>query len=221
MDNVEYLHSLGLSGDDVTLAHCVWLNAEERALLARTGTHVCHCPNANLKLGSGIAPVPELLAEGADVCLGADGAACNNNLDMFAEMRLAALIHAPRAGAGSLPPERVLKMATLGGARALGLGAEIGSLEPGKRADLAIVDLSGAHAIPGSEVVGQLVYSGRASDVVHVVVNGQLLMHDRQLLTLDEEAVRATAVEQARSVSSRAKLPNSRRLRGNQLPPAP
>jgi cytosine/adenosine deaminase-related metal-dependent hydrolase len=208
MDNIAYLHSLGLTGPDVTLAHCVWLSAEERALLAGTSTHVCHCPSANLKLASGTALVPELLAEGINLCLGADGAACNNNLDMFQEMRLAALIHAPRVGAGALPPERVLEMATLGGARALGLEAEIGSVEQEKRADLTILDLSASHAIPAANIFSQIVYSARASDVVHVLVDGQILMQDRELLTLDERLVVSSALKQARMLHARAQLLN-------------
>ncbi|HEX4804037.1 MAG TPA: 5'-deoxyadenosine deaminase [Myxococcaceae bacterium] len=202
-DNVEYLHSLGLTGPDVTLAHCVWLGPEEERILRETGTHVCHCPSANLKLASGIARVPELLDGGVNVCLGADGAACNNNLDMFAEMRLAALIHKTRAGAAAMPPGRVLEMATLSGARALGLQDQLGSIEPGKRADLTVIDLNHLHALPGTELVGRLVHSARASDVLHVIIDGKLVMRDRQLLTLDEEAVVAHALEQSKRLGKR------------------
>jgi cytosine/adenosine deaminase-related metal-dependent hydrolase len=205
MDNVEYLHSAGIGGPHVTLAHCVWLTSREHRLLAETGTVVCHCPSSNLKLGSGVAKIPELLAEGVTVCLGADGAACNNNLDMFVEMRLAALIHKPRLGPLTMPAEQVLELATLGGARGLGLEAEIGSLEPGKRADLAVLDLTGAHATPeGDGVCGQIVYSGRAQDVRDVVIDGRLVLRNRQLLTLDEAAVSARARTHAARVADRA-----------------
>jgi cytosine/adenosine deaminase-related metal-dependent hydrolase len=138
-DNVVHLDGLGLSGDDVCLAHCVWLSDEERGVLRRTGTHLLHCPSSNLKLGSGVAPVPELLAEGVSVSLGADGAPCNNNLDGFLEMRLAALVHAPRLGPRALHASEVVRIATMGGARALGLAGEVGSLEVGKRADLVLL----------------------------------------------------------------------------------
>jgi cytosine/adenosine deaminase-related metal-dependent hydrolase len=154
-------------------------------------------------LASGVARIPELLDQGVNVCLGADGAACNNNLDMFSEMRLASLIQKPRTGAASMPASRVLEMATLGGARALGLEDEIGSIEPGKRADLTVVDLSQAHATPEGELLGQLVYSARSSDVVHVIIDGRMVMRDRQLLTIDEGALVAEARAQARKVANR------------------
>ena len=201
-DNVAYFHELGVSGPHVTLAHCIWLTAGEQRLLRESGTVVCHCPSSNLKLASGLAKIPELLAEGIPVSLGADGAPCNNNLDLFTEMRLAALIHKPRAGPLALPPMQVLEMATLGGARALGLQDEIGSLEVGKRADLTVVDLSEVHAVPsGGDVVAQLVYSGRASDVRHVFIDGRHVMCDRVLLTLDERTVAARAAAHSRRLA--------------------
>jgi cytosine/adenosine deaminase-related metal-dependent hydrolase len=206
-DNVTYLHSLGISGAHVTLAHCVWLTAAEHRLLREMGTVVCHCPGSNLKLASGIAKIPELLAEGVSIALGSDGAPCNNTLDLFLEMRLAALIHKPRAGPQALPPMQVLELATLGGARALGLQNELGSIEPGKRADLIVVDLEAAHAMPaGDDVVGQLVHCARASDVRHVVIDGKLVMRDRQLLTLDEKSVLRRAKLQWKQVQARAAL---------------
>jgi cytosine/adenosine deaminase-related metal-dependent hydrolase len=203
-DNVAYFHSLGLTGPHVTMAHCVWLSEEEHRILRETGTCVCHCPSSNLKLASGIAEVPEMLDNGIHVALGADGAPCNNNLDIFTEMHLAALLHKPRKGPLAMAPMRVLEMATLEGARALGLQDEIGSLEVGKRADLALVDLRGPHAVPSSEdVVAQLVYSGQMSDVKHVVIDGRLVMRDRELLTLDLEAIAAQAVEHGKRISQR------------------
>jgi cytosine/adenosine deaminase-related metal-dependent hydrolase len=201
-DNVSYFHSLGLSGPHVTLAHCVWLTAEEHRLLRETGTVVCHCPSSNLKLASGIAKIPELLDQGVRVCLGADGAPCNNNLDLFQEMRLAALLHKPRTGPTSMPAMDVLAMATLGGAHALGLEHEIGSIEEGKRADLTVVDLSGLHALPSSgDVPAALVYSARASDVRHVLIDGRWVMRNRQLLTLDEAGVRAAGLRHAEALA--------------------
>jgi len=205
-DNVAYFHDLGLTGPHVTLAHCVWLTSGEQRLLQETGTSVCHCPSSNLKLASGIARIPELLDEGIHVCLGADGAPCNNNLDIFMEMRLAALLHKPRVGPLAMPPSRVLEMATLGGARALGLSDEVGSLEEGKRADITIVDLEGLHAAPHDpeDLLSQLVYSGRGTDVRHVLIDGKLVMRDRQLLTLDEKAVKDAARTYAARVVARA-----------------
>src|ERR1051325_3475993 len=148
MRNVEYLDSLGVSGAHVLLAHCVHLDENELGLLASKGTHVSHCPSSNMKLGSGIAPVALMLARGVSVSLGADGAPCNNRLDMFTEMRSAALLQKVGLGAEALPAQRVLRMATIDGARALGLDREIGSLEAGKRADIAIINLANIHMTP-------------------------------------------------------------------------
>ncbi|HYX91188.1 MAG TPA: 5'-deoxyadenosine deaminase [Myxococcaceae bacterium] len=204
-DTVEFLDSMGISGPQVTLAHCVWLTAPERQRLRDAGTVVCHCPSANLKLASGVAPIPELIGDGVTVSLGADGAPCNNNLDMFTEMRLAALIHAPRAGPLALLPRTVLEMATLGGARALGLQAEIGSVEPGKRADLTVLELSGPHATPGGDdPYGQLVYSARSADVRDVIIDGRVVMRERELLTLEAAAVAERARTHAARVAERA-----------------
>jgi cytosine/adenosine deaminase-related metal-dependent hydrolase len=206
-DNVAYFHSLGLSGPHVTLAHCVWLTAEEQRLLRETGTVMCHCPSSNLKLASGIAKVPELMDAGVHVCLGADGAPCNNNLDMFMEMRLAALLHKPRVGPLGMPPLRVLEMATLEGARALGLEKEVGSLEEGKRADVTVVDVRGLHTLPTPEsVLGVLVHAARSTDVSHVVIDGQLVLKDRQLLTMDAQQVAEDARKHAARIVERASL---------------
>jgi len=207
LDNVAYFHSLGMSGPHVTLAHCVWLTAEEQRLLRETGTVVCHCPSSNLKLASGIAKVPELMDAGVHVCLGADGAPCNNNLDLFVEMRLAALLHKPRVGPLAMPPMRVLEMATLEGARALGLEKEVGSLEEGKRGDVTVVDVRGLHTLPTPEsVLGVLVHAARSTDVSHVAIDGQLVMKDRQLLTLDARDVAERAQKHAARIVERASL---------------
>ncbi len=178
-----YLDSLGLTGRHVALAHCVHLNADEIEILRNTGTNVVHCPSSNLKLGSGIAPIEKLLDQGVSVSLGADGAACNNRLDMFTEMRTAALLQKVVHGPEVLPARRALQMATIDGARAMGLESEIGSLEPGKRADLAVVRLDRLHATPVGDVVSALVYSAQADDVETVIIDGRVLMHERKLLT--------------------------------------
>jgi cytosine/adenosine deaminase-related metal-dependent hydrolase len=143
-DEIAYLDSVGISGPRAALAHCVWV--DKCIAPAQQATNVVHCPSSNLKLGSGIAPIPEMLAAGCRVGIGADAAPCNNRLDAFAEMRLAALIQKPRLGPDALPAARVLELATLGGARALGLDAEIGSIDVGKRADLIVLDLACPHA---------------------------------------------------------------------------
>ncbi len=204
-DNIEQFGTLDLLGPHVTLAHCVWPTDAERALLARSRTVVCHCPGSNLKLASGIAPIPELLAEGVAVALGADGAPCNNTLDAFQEMRLAALLHLPRKGPKAMPPMQVLELATLGGARALGLEAELGSLEEGKRADLTLVRRDGLQSSPSADdPVSQLVYSGRGSDVLHVVVDGRPVVLGGRLVTLDEAEVRTRAEAQWKRLRGRA-----------------
>ncbi|MGQ9630985.1 MAG: 5'-deoxyadenosine deaminase [bacterium] len=187
--NILYFDELGLTGPSLRLAHCIWLNPQEMDVLARTGTKVLHCPSANLKLASGAAKVPEMIARGIDVSLGADGAACNNNLDMFVEMRLCALIQKPTYGPTSMRAGTVLEMATLGGAKALGLEGAIGSIEEGKRADVIVIDLNSLHNQPswGSDVISRLVYSARAGDVETVIVDGNILMRDRVLTHIDEE----------------------------------
>jgi len=195
--NINYLDSLGVTGRHVALAHCVHLSNEEIRILKTTSTNVAHCPSSNLKLGSGIAPVTKLLEEGISVSLGADGAACNNRLDMFTEMRTCALLQKALHGPEMLAASRVLRMATIDGARALGLESEIGSLEVGKRADVAVVSLGQVHTSPKTDVVSSLVYAAEASDVQSVIIDGRVVMHDRTLLTLDEAEVIAEAGVQA------------------------
>jgi cytosine/adenosine deaminase-related metal-dependent hydrolase len=193
-DNVAYFHTVGLCGPHVTLAHCVWLSEEERVLLRESRTVVCHCPGSNLKLGSGIAPVPELLAAGVPVALGADGAPCNNTLDLFHEMRLASVLQNPFKGPRAVTAMQVLEMATLHGARALGLEDEVGSIEPGKRADLTVVDVSGPHTGPTPDsVLSSLVHAARGSDVAHVFIDGRPVLRDGVLTTLDAASVLASA----------------------------
>ncbi len=171
-DNVAYLHSLGMSGPDTVFAHCVWVTAPEQRILADTGTHVCHCPSSNLKLASGLARIPDLLEQGINVALGADGAPCNNNLDAFMEMRLAGLIHKPRFGRTAMPARTVVEMATRRGARALGLEDQIGSLEVGKKADIVVIDPKKLHTAPAKNPYGLLAYALGREDVEHVFVDG-------------------------------------------------
>ena len=192
-DNILVLDELGLLGDHCCIAHCIHLSAEERSLLAARGAHVCHCPSSNLKLASGICPVPELIADGVSVAIGADGAPCNNNLDGFVELRLAALIHKHRAGPRALPAPEVVRLATNGGAAALGLADRIGSLEVGKRGDVIAVDATALHTVPTASPWSAIAYAARSSDVRHVAVDGNLVVRDAVLLTLDVANVRARA----------------------------
>jgi 5-methylthioadenosine/S-adenosylhomocysteine deaminase len=204
--NINYLDSVGVSGRQVALAHCVHLSNEEIRILKSTETNVVHCPSSNLKLGSGIAPIAKLLEEGVSVSLGADGAACNNRLDMFTEMRTAALLQKALHGPEVLPANQVLRMATIDGARALGLDAEIGSLEVGKRADVAVVSLDRLHTSPEAEIVSSLVYAAEAGDVRSVVIDGRVVMGDRELLSIDERETVAEANEQAELLLARASV---------------
>ena len=204
--NVAYLDSLGLTGRHVALAHCVHLNSNEIEILKTSGTNVVHCPSSNLKLGSGIAPIAKLLEEGISVSLGADGAACNNRLDMFTEMRTAALLQKALHGPEVLPASRVLRMATIDGARALGLDSEVGSLEVGKRSDVAVVRLDRLHATPVKDVVSALVYSAAVGDVDTVVIDGRLVMRDGKLLTIDEGEAIATAKRESETLIAAADL---------------
>jgi 5-methylthioadenosine/S-adenosylhomocysteine deaminase len=205
--NIVYLHSLGITGKHVALAHCVHLDETELKILAETGTHVSHCPSSNLKLSSGIAPIKEMLERGISVSLGADGAPCNNRLDMFTEMRTAALLQKVLHGADVLTAWRALRLATIDGARALGLEQEIGSLETGKRADVIIVNLDCLHSTPRPvDVASAVVYSAQASDVRSVIIDGRLVMRDRELLTMDERAVIEEANRESGLLRERASI---------------
>jgi 5-methylthioadenosine/S-adenosylhomocysteine deaminase len=205
--NVLYLNSLGISGRNVALAHCVHLSDEEIVLLSETETNVVHCPSSNLKLGSGIARIKEMLERGVAVSIGADGAACNNRLDMFTEMRTAALLQKAIHGPESLPASTVLRMATLGGAWATGLADQIGSLEIGKLADVIVVRLDQLHCTPGNfDPVSAVVYAAEASDVETVIIDGRVVMEGRRLTTMDEQAVLEEANYQAELLHQRAGL---------------
>src|SRR5688572_25345433 len=194
MSPVAYLQSIGFWGPRTVAKHGVWVDAADIKLLHSHQVAVSHNPESNMKLASGIAPVPEYLAAGVTVGLGTDGAASNNDLDMFEAMRFAALLHKAKTGDPRvLPAATALKIATLSGARALGLEKQTGSLEAGKRADLVVVATAGARMTPLYNPVSHLVYAARGEDVRTVMVNGRVLMRDRRMLTLDENAVLAEA----------------------------
>ena len=188
---VRYLEQVGLLNSATLLAHGVYLDDEEIQLLERRGTSVVHCPSSNLKLGSGIARVADMLKAGVNVAIGTDGVASNNDLDMWEEMRLAALLQKGiHLDPTVLPAKQVLKMATLGGARALNLENEIGSLEPGKRADLIVVNLNSLNLTPMYDVVSHLVYAANAHDVWMTMIDGKIVYRDGELLTIDEEKIK-------------------------------
>jgi len=190
----EQLQQLGILRRGVLGAHGIWLTPSDRAILKEAGVGVAHCPQSNMKLASGTAPVREMLAEGLRLGLGTDGAASNNDLDMFEEMLTAALLAKHASGDPTVAPApAVLEMATLGGARALGMEDRIGSLEPGKHADLVVVALDEPRMHPLYDPVSHLVYVAKGADVRHVVVEGRVIMRDRRVLTLDEKAVVAEA----------------------------
>ncbi len=200
---VAYLEGLGFLGPGVLAAHGVWVSAPEIAVLKAHNVAVSHNPESNMKLASGTAPVPGYLDAGVVLGLGTDGAASNNDLDMFEAMRTASLLHKlqsndPRAVGARV----VLRMATIDGARALGLERRIGSLEPGKRADIIVVSMSSARQTPMYDPMSHIVYTTTGADVQTTIVNGKVLMRNRKVLTLDEDAV----LKEARLLSEKVKL---------------
>jgi 5-methylthioadenosine/S-adenosylhomocysteine deaminase len=206
---VGYMKSLGLLAPNVVAAHGVWLTDEDIGELTAAGVGVAHNPESNMKLASGTAPVPALLARGAKVGLGTDGAASNNDLDMFEAMRQAAFLHKhatrdPRA----VPAGAALEMATIGGARVLGLADRIGSIEVGKRADLIAVSMASARQTPLYDPVSHLVYTTRGSDVRTTIVDGRVLMREGQVVTLDRSKVLAAARRMADKVRAVLASPN-------------
>ena len=191
---VRHLADLGLLGPHVVACHAVVLTEEDIELLHRHQVKVSHNPESNMKLASGIAPVPELLAAGVCVGLGTDGCSSNNNLDLLAEMDTAAKLHkVSRLDPTVMPADTVLRMATIDAARVLGLDRTIGSLEPGKWADLIVIDTAQPHLTPMYDPVSHLVYAARGSDVVHSLIHGRLVMENRRLTTIDVEKTMAEA----------------------------
>jgi 5-methylthioadenosine/S-adenosylhomocysteine deaminase len=199
---VNYAADHDLLREDTWVAHGVHLTSDEIDTLAETDTSVVHCPASNMKLASGMAPVQDLLDAGVGVGLGTDGAASNNDLDGFDEMRDAAMLGKLAADdAAAVPAEAVVRMATAGSADALGFDA--GRIEPGRNADIAVLDLDAAHVTPAHDIVSHLAYAVRGSDVRHTICDGAVLMRDREVLTLDAEAVRRRAREAASAAVGR------------------
>ena len=200
---LSWADDLGLLADDSFLAHGVHVDDSEMELLADRGTAVVHCPASNMKLASGMAPVQELLDAGVTVGLGTDGPASNNDLDMFDEMRDAAMV-GKLAGddASAVDAATAVELATKSGADAIGIDS--GRIEPGANADLAVLDLDAPHLLPQHDLVSHLAYAASGSDVCHTICDGQVLMRDRELTTIDLEATKARATDRAASLVERA-----------------
>lgn len=190
MRPIKLMDSLGLfDGRHVLAAHCVHLSDEEIEILVRKKVGIAHNPESNMKLASGIAPIPRLIKAGAIVGLGTDGASSNNNLDMLEEMRTSALLHKVATGDPTvMPAYQVLKMATVEGARALGM-EKLGALKPGYKADLIMLDIHKPHHTPMHDPIANIVYAAQSSDVKTVIIDGNLVMKDHHVLTMDEERV--------------------------------
>ncbi len=201
----EYAEDVGLVGPNVLLVHTVWMDAHDIDILSRTHTNVAHNPCSNAKLASGIAPIPEMLAANVNVGLGTDGGPSNNTYDMVREMRWASYLQKARTlDPTVMPAETVLEVATINGAKALGLESETGSLEVGKQADFVVFDLDKPHVTPSLNPVSTLVYAASGTDVDTVVVSGQVVVQNGQCLTLDEERILRDASERAKALWTRA-----------------
>lgn len=204
---MSYCDSVALLSPRTVLVHMVHLTASDIETLAHSGTHVAHCPSSNTKLASGICPVPQLLDAGVNVTLGTDGAPCNNTCDLLAEMKLAGMLHkVSNMDPTVVPAETVLEMATINGAKALGLEDSIGSLEVGKKADFVVVDTRKVELQPVFSPVGLVVYAATGRDVEIVVVDGKVVVKDGKLTTMDEEEVWQEGRKKAKQVVERAGL---------------
>ena len=191
---VEHLRRLGILGRDFVAVHAVHVSDTEQEMLAESATGIVHCPESNMKLASGAAPVQDLLAKGITVAIGTDGPASNNNLDLFEEMRSASLLAKLITGdPQALDARTVLRMATIDGARVLGMEDRIGSLEPGKLADLIVINLNRPHLTPLYDPISHLAYAARGTDVRHVMVNGRWVVRDGRITTIDEDNLMARA----------------------------
>jgi len=204
MRDLEHVHEIGLTGPDSILIHAVWLSPHEIQLIAESDCKIAHCPVANAHLGYGVAPIPELRAHGVSVGLGVDGAA-SYTCDLFEVMKTAAMLQKVKhLNAEVLTAEDALEMATIDGARVLGLEKQIGSLEPGKQADIILVDFDQPHLMLTHQPVSKLVYSARGHDVTTTIIDGQVVMENRHVCTLDEETILRQARAATEDLISRA-----------------
>jgi 5-methylthioadenosine/S-adenosylhomocysteine deaminase len=201
---VEVLESIGFLGSNVVASHCVWLEREHMEILKRNNVKVAHAPVSNMKLASGVAPVVEMLNRGITVGLATDGAASNNDLDIFEEMKTAALLHKlNRQDPTALPATKILEMATIDGAKVLGMEREVGSIEVGKRADLIFIDLEKLHLAPLYNIFSHLVYAAESSDVCGVIIDGKRIFWDGKVLTVDEGKVLDDVKKRAEGIENR------------------
>ena len=201
---VEFLHQFGIPAKNSIFAHSVHVSNDEICILKETGTSVSHNPVSNMMLGDGVAPVVEMLRQGVNVALGTDGAASNHSQDLFDTMKAASLLQkVHHQDAGVIDPYAVLRMATSGGAKALGLDAICGTIEVGKRADLILVDIDTVHNQPVNDIFSQIVHCAKASDVQTVMISGEILMQDRKLLRHDEKQILADARQANRDLMER------------------
>ncbi|MEG6615306.1 amidohydrolase [Peptococcaceae bacterium 1198_IL3148] len=196
---IQHVESLGLFKLPTLAAHCVHLDNQDIEILAKYNVGVAHNPESNMKLASGIAPVPKLLAAGVNVGLGTDGASSNNNLDMLEEMRSAALLHKVSSMDPTvMPAQQALKMATVNGAKVLGLEKEIGQLKPGMKADFILINFKAPHLYPKLDIAAHLVYAAHSADVDTVIIDGELVMQNRKILTVDEDEIMQQVAERAK-----------------------
>jgi 5-methylthioadenosine/S-adenosylhomocysteine deaminase len=197
-----YLDSLGVLDEHTVAVHCIWLNDEDVEAIAARKTNVSHTPESSMKLASGVPLVVELLEHGITVSLGTDGCASNNDLDMFQEMDVATKLQkVHRLNPTVLPAEDVVWMSTMGGAKALGLDHQIGSLEKGKRADIVLLNMRKPHLVPLYDYYSQIVYAAKGSDVETVIIDGEIILENRSLLSLDMEEVYSRVIPIAEAVT--------------------
>ena len=201
----EFMDEVGLVNSNVVYAHGVWLSEPEWKILGKKGATVAHCPSSNMKLGSGIAKVPEMIKAGVNIGLGCDGGPSNNSYDMIREMKLASLSQKARLlNPLVMDAETVLELATINGARAVGLDKEIGSVEVNKKADLTLISFKSPHLVPAYNPISHLVYAATGSDVDTVIIDGRIIMKNRAVMTLDEEKVIREANERGSKLLERA-----------------
>lgn len=204
---IEWLYDLGILGPQTHAVHTVWLDDKEIDYLAETNANVVYCPVSNMFLGSGIAPIVKMLEKGINVAIGADGSASNNNQDLFATMKMGALLQkVHHLKSTIISAEKLLEMATVNGAKALGMENEIGSIEVGKKADLVIVDTNKPELTPINNPISSLIYSGVATDVDTVIINGKIVLEDGKLINLDEISLVQEAKEKIKNLYKRAKI---------------
>lgn len=205
-ENIEYFNSIGVLDDHTVLAHCVHTSDSERKMLKDRNTKIAHCPSANMKLGSGIAPIPQYLKEGISVTLGADGAPCNNNLSIFNEMRLASLIQKPIHGAEVMDAKTIFGMATIDGAKALHIDQEVGSIEIGKKADLVLMDLnsySNSYSDLDETIYSDIVFSSTTENVRSVMIDGRWIVKERVSLVYDQREIISKGKEELQNLFKR------------------